>query len=166
MAWPQTNLSCFIYNGKRYNVCSNVYCVFRIMLQLDRKDTWRAAPTLVARTCGDACLHQGLGVGRTKTVAFNRQPRVGKLLWASISWWRNSECIRGSFGWYISGFCIYFCWYLVFSVLRELRDESELRTWDWDERWEMRVEMKLRVTFVSKLWTYHYKSCAALFFPF
>jgi hypothetical protein len=40
----------------------------------------------------------------------------------------SSECIWGSFGWYISGFCIYFCWYLVFSVLRELRDESELRT--------------------------------------
>ena len=140
MAWPQTNLSCFIYNGKRYNVYSSVYCVFRIMLQLDRKDTWRAAPTLVARTYGDACFHQELGVGRTKTAAFNRQPRVGKLLRASISWWRNLECIWGLLRlvhqWFL---------HLLLLVLSVLCSERV-------ERWEMRVSWELEIERRDESW--------------
>ena len=82
------------------------------MFQLDRKDNWRAVTPLVARNCGDAGLHKGLEVRRKKIAARCWQPRVGRLLQESLSWWR---CIWGCFcrhiwGWHICICC--FCWYL------------------------------------------------------
>jgi hypothetical protein len=56
---PQANLSNLMYNDKKYYVCFCIYCLFRVLFQFVREDTWRSAAAPSARECGDADLHQG-----------------------------------------------------------------------------------------------------------